>query len=268
MTRETPRNDESVVDSRDRNSVASVEKAMALLSALARASRPMTPAELANALAMSQTGVYRLLRALAKSKAVERLPRGAYVLGSLAQELATAFDARSRMRQAAADTMIGLRETCGGETVGLYSQINFGQFVCIETLPGFARNRYLEQLNRPIPIARGTTSLVLLADMWSHYGPGFVERYLRGVQPHNPTQPIGQHMEQIEKTQSQRFAVSHGTRLPGLSAIAAPIENELGHMVGIVTLSAPSARLNGHAISAWRPRVTAAAQTISSSLIS
>jgi len=255
-------------DGRDRNSVASVEKAMAVLGALARAGHPMTPAELAETLAMSQTGVYRLLRALAKSKAVERLPRGSYILGSLAQVLATAFDARSRMKQAAAETMMGLRESCGGETVGLYAPINFGQFACIETLPGFARNRYLEHLNRPIPIARGTTSLVLLGDMWSHYGPGFVERYLRGVRPVAPAQSAGPPVEQVERVHEQRYAVSHGTRLPGLSAISAPIENELGDLVGIVTLSAPTARLNTQAISAWRPRVTLAAQAISSAIAS
>lgn len=255
-------------DHRDRNSVASVEKAMLLVATIARAGRPMTPAELADASGLSLTAVYRLLRALAKSKAVERLPRGSYVLGYLAQELGTAIDTRGRIKQAAASAMVDLRDGCGGETVGLYTRLNLGQFTCIETLPGYARYRYLEHLDRPIPIACGGTSLVLLADTWTHYGPDFVGRYLRSVRRAVPRLSPTEQIERIEKVHDQRYAVSHGTRLPGMSAIAAPVEDEIGQIVAIITLSAPTVRLNSLAIGAWRPKVTAAAREVAARLAS
>lgn len=241
---------------------------MLILATIARAGRPTTPAELSEVCGMSQTAVYRLLRALAKAKAVERLPRGSYVLGYLAQELGTAIDTRSRIKQAAAAAMVDLRDSCGGETVGLYTRLNLGQFTCIETLPGYARYRYLEHLDRPIPIACGGTSLVLLADTWTHYGPDFVGRYLRSVRQVMPQLSLAEQIERIERVQDQRYAVSHGTRLPGLSAIAAPVADEFGQTVAIITLSAPTVRLNSLALGAWRPKVTAAAREVAARLAS
>jgi DNA-binding IclR family transcriptional regulator len=253
-------------DSRDRNSVASVEKAMALLAELARAGRPLPPARLAALSGISQTGVYRLLRALEKARAVERLMSGEYVLGFLPHELASAFDGHGRVKLAAAGAMLGLREACGGETVGLYVRINIAEFACIETMPGRSPIRHEEPLYRPIPIARGGTSLVLLADTWNHYGQGFVERYLRGLPRDLSPQPMGAHLEQIARVRNQGYSISHGRRVPGLSSISVPLEGEFGQLLAIITLSGPTTRFNDIAVNAWQPKLTAAAQEVAERL--
>lgn len=259
---------EFLPDRRDRNSVASVEKAMALLVELARAGRPLSPARLATLTGNSQTGVYRLLRALEKTRAVERLPSGEYILGFLAHELSSAFDGHARVKLAAAGAMLKLRDTCGGETVGLYVRVNIAQFTCIETLPGYAPIRHAEVLYRPIPIARGGTSLVLLADTWKHYGKTFVERYLRGLPRDIGPESMSEHLEQIVLVRERGYAVSHGHRVPGLSAISTPVEGEFGQLLAVLTLSGPTPRLNGAAVNAWRPKVTAAAREVAASLCS
>ncbi|MFG2005497.1 IclR family transcriptional regulator [Spirillospora sp. NPDC048911] len=253
-------------DSRDRNSVASVEKAMALLVELARAGRPLPPSRLAALSGISQTGVYRLLRALEKTRAVEHLPSGEYVLGFLAHELAAAFDGHARVKLAAAGAMLELREMCGGETVGLYVRVNISQFACIETLPGHAPIRHAELLYRPIPIVRGGTSLVLLADTWNHYGQAFVERYLSGLRGDLRPQPCSTHLEMIERVRDQGYAISHGQRVPGLSSISAPLRGKFDQVLAILTLSAPTTRLNGAAVNAWRPKVVTAAREVAASL--
>ncbi|MBP2329269.1 DNA-binding IclR family transcriptional regulator [Kibdelosporangium banguiense] len=251
---------------RDRNSVASVEKAMGLLVELARARRPLLPSRLAELSGISQTGVYRLLRALEKTRAVERLSSGEYVLGFLTHELSTAFDGHARVKLAAAGAMLELRETCGGETVGLYARVNIAQFACIETLPGHAPVRHAELLYRPIPIAHGGTSLVLLADTWNRYGQAFVERYLCGLRPELRPEPVSEHLKQIERVRDQGYAVSHGRRVPGVSAVSAPLQGEFGQLLAILTLSAPTARLNDVAVNAWQPKLMAAAGEVAASL--
>jgi DNA-binding IclR family transcriptional regulator len=252
-------------DRRDRNSVASVEKAMGLMVELARAGRPLPPSRLAELSGLSQTGVYRLLRALEKTRAVERLSSGEYVLGFLAHELSTAFDGHARVKLAAAGAMLELRETCGGETVGLYARVNIAQFACIETLPGHAPVRHAELLYRPIPIALGGTSLVLLADTWSRYGRDFVERYLRGLRMARP-ESISAHLEQVAQVREQGYAISSGRRIAGVSAIAVPLQGEFGQLLAVLTLSGPSPRLNEVATRVWQPKLVAAASEIAEGL--
>jgi DNA-binding IclR family transcriptional regulator len=251
---------------RDRNSVASVEKAMALLIELARAGRPLPPARLAELSSISQTGVYRLLRALEKARAVERLLSGEYVLGFLAHELSSAYDGHARLKLAAAGAMLELRDACGSETVGLYVRVNIAEFACIETLPGRAHIRHEEPLYRPIPIARGGTSLVLLADTWNHYGQAFVERYLRGLPRDLKPRSMRAHLEEIAHVRDHGYAVSHGRRVPGLSAISAPLSGEFGQLLAILTVSGPTARFNDVAVNAWHPKLIAATLDVATSL--
>jgi IclR family KDG regulon transcriptional repressor len=261
-----PESQRSKAASRDRNSVAAVEKSISLLVELARVGRPLKPAQLADLAGMSQTGVYRLLRALEKGRAVERLASGEYVLGFLAHELATSFDAYWRIKIAAAGPMLGLRDRSSGETVGLYVRVNLAEFQCIETLPGRWPLRHDEKLYRPIPVSLGTTSQVMLADTSSHHGAAFVERYVRGLPADVRPESVHQLLDLVEQTRRNDFAVGHGARFSGLSAIAAPVRGEFGQLIAVLTLSGATVRFNERAVAAWAPMVRAAAAQIGEGL--
>lgn len=254
---------------RDRNSVQSVEKALRLLTALGRAREPLGAASLARDTGMSQTAVYRLLRALEKGGAVARLAdSGNYVLGYLAHELAGSADVHGRVRLAAAGPMLDLQRNCGSETVGLYVPVNSAEFTCIETMPGPHRIRYMEVLYRPITIGRGATSLVFLAAMEERYGPGAVLSYLGGLPAQLRALPVADILELMHSAIRKGYGVSEGTRIPGLTSLSAPIRGRLGSILGALTLSWPSGRGEAETVPEWGEHMRAAAASIADRMVS
>ncbi|MHB9150879.1 MAG: IclR family transcriptional regulator [Thermoleophilia bacterium] len=261
-------NSKQSADKRDRNSVQSVEKALSLLCELGNMNQPASPAQLAEACNLSSTASYRLLRALEKGRAVERLPTGKYVLGFLPHELATSFDRHAWLKAAAILPLLRVRGLCNGETVGLYVRINFGQFTCIEYVPGLHPIQHEERLYRPIDIARGGSSLVFLADTWSRYPQGVLESYLSGLPEGIRPDSYPKKLEQIIETKVNGYAVSCGNRIPGVGGLAVPVLGRFGQLLAVLILSAPANRLNESATTwlSWLPHMKAAAEAIANGI--
>ncbi|MFB8267602.1 IclR family transcriptional regulator [Streptomyces sp. NPDC055955] len=250
-------------ESRDRNSVQSVEKALGLLVALGRARQPLAVAELAAQAGLSSTAVYRLLRALEKGGAVSRSPAtGKYGLGFLAHELAGRADPHGHIRLAAAGPMLMVQDQCGGETVGLYVPVNSSEFMCIETLPGKHEIRYMEVLYRPIVVGRGATSRVFLAAMLERYGHSAVLSYLSGLPDHLRALPAVDLVELARETLDRGYAHSDSTRIPGLTSLAAPVHGRLGGILGAITLSWPTGRVDGAVLPEWGEHLRACAAAV------
>ncbi|MEV4031634.1 IclR family transcriptional regulator [Streptomyces umbrinus] len=250
-------------ESRDRNSVQSVEKALGLLVTLGEAQQPLTVAGLAAEAGLSTTAAYRLLRALEKGGAVTRsADTGKYVLGFLAHELASRADPHGHIRLAAAGPMLAVQEQCNGETVGLYVPVNSSEFMCIETLPAKHVIRYMEVLYRPIVVGRGATSRVFLAAMLERYGHNAVLSYLSGLPDHLRPLSAVELAALARETLERGYAYSDSTRIPGLTSLAAPIRGRLGGILGAITLSWPTGRVDMSALPEWGSQLRASAAAI------
>ncbi|MBP2329283.1 DNA-binding IclR family transcriptional regulator [Kibdelosporangium banguiense] len=255
-------------ETRDRNSVQSVEKAMRLLHVLGRAGTPLPPGELAAATGLSNTAAHRLLRALEKGGAVARIGDGRYAIGFLAHELAARADPHGHIRLAATGPMLTLQEQCGGETVGIYVPVNSAEFMCIETIPSKHGIRYMEVLYRPITIGRGATSLVFLAAMEDRYGHDALLSYLHGIPDHLRPFPAAELADRVHYVITNGYAESEGTRVPGLTSLSAPIRGRLGGTLGALTLSWPSGRADRATLPDWTHRLRAATAAVAERLSS
>lgn len=246
---------------RDRNSVASVEKALAILRVVGRSKAPLTVRDIAQATGLSQTTCHRLVRALDKGGALARTDGAGFTVGHLAHELTGAGGAHPWLRAAASGPLLSLRQRSGGETVGLYVPVNGSELMCIESLSGWHEIRHTEVLNRPIPLAKGATSLIFLADLLARRGEAELEHYLSGLPTDARALPIRGLLDLIERTRRSGFAFSSGTRIPGLAALSMPVRGHLDRMVAAVTLSFPAERRPDD-LGAWQQALRACAEAI------
>lgn len=251
---------------RDRNSVQSVERAIHVLAAIARSARPLSPAEIASSVGLSRTAAYRLLRALEKTGAVTRLRDGRHEVGYLLRGLG-AGEQHAKLRLIAAGTMLALRGECGDETVGLYVPISAAEFICIETIPARHPIHHVERLYRPIPIARGATSLVLLADALHRHGAPVVRAYLGGLpEPVRPNS-IEHQLRRAAEVAGHGYATSAEDRTPDSASVSVPILEPDGQLVGALTVSTLVSRFDADSASTWATAMRSAAQAISAQLV-
>lgn len=247
----------------DRNSVQSVEKALRLLRVLAGAGEPMSPAMLATQTKLSQTGVYRLLRALEKGRAVARRSNGDYVLGSLAYELVSGFDQSRLLKRAAVNPMLEARARCANETVSLSLPANLAEFVYIEVVRGAHEARDVVALYTPTQVCRGATSRLLLADMWRHYGAEFVRKYLTTALSDDALPaPVNLYLERIQRTAQLGYATTKSERMPGIAGLAVPVKGQFGQLLAVLTLSGPAEHFTRVTVPGWLGHLNAAADEI------
>lgn len=251
---------------RDRNSVASVEKALVIWRALGRSPAPLSVRDVADTVGVSHTSCYRIMRALEKSGAVARAEDSRFTIGHLAYELAAGNEPHQRMRAAAGGPMLTIRQQCGGETVGLYVPVNSTEVVCVESLSGWHEIRHTEVLYRPILLGRGATSLVFLADMLTRHGDDAVIHYLAGLPPPALALPVPDLLALVHRVAEVGHALSQGTRIPGLAALSVPVYGQLDRTVAAVTLSFPAERRPDD-LGEWISELTAGSRRIAERLI-
>jgi DNA-binding IclR family transcriptional regulator len=121
------------------------------------------------------------------------------------------------------------------ETVNVYVARDIYR-VCIAQQESPQPLRHVVHVGDELPLASGATAKVLLRDA----GPALLARIAR-------SSPYGEgHVkrlqEWIDEATVQGYAVSHGEREDGLSAVAVPIVGRAGSVVAALSLSGPTMR--------------------------
>jgi IclR family KDG regulon transcriptional repressor len=250
----------------DRGSVMAVEKAFRLLAELAAGPSPRSAPSLAAALSMSKPTVYRLLRALEKSGAIFRHPEdGAVSLGHRLWELAFSDSQHIELQLRAANAMRQLRDATG-ETVALYLPLGSGEFVCVATLLGTQDIRRYEQIGRPVPLARGATSMVFLAGLMERYGRETVAAYLDGLPTGLRPARVAEFCERLEAVRRAGYAYTAGMRIPGAASIAAPIRGLGSTVVAALAVTGPADRFTEERVRLWQAWTRQAAASVADAL--
>ncbi len=127
------------------------------------------------------------------------------------------------------------------ETVNLYVARDIYR-VCIAQQESPQPLRHVVHVGDELPLYSGATAKVLLRDAT----PALLDRVAR-------SSPYGQgHVkrlrEWIDEAAEQGYAVSHGEREEGLSAVAVPILGRAGSVVAALSLSGPTIRFTDHQI--------------------
>jgi DNA-binding IclR family transcriptional regulator len=227
-----------------------------VLSMIVDARGPQRPAEIARALGLERSAVYRLLRELESSSFVTReADSGRYAIGSGLVALSARVVRRIDLRGMARPIMEQLGQATS-ETISLHVRQGRSR-ICVETVAGRHTVSRVVEIGEILPLETGPSGKVILAFLEPAEMASIVE-----AQDDLDRASMYEVLEQIRN--DGYFAII-GDRLPGVGGLSAPFFNADG-IVGALTISGPSSRWNHEAQIAAAPQIVAASVELSKAL--
>jgi DNA-binding IclR family transcriptional regulator len=239
--------------------VAAVERALAVLDALAEHPEGLGVNELARRLAVNASSASRLLGTLEAGGLVERAPNaGPYRLGLRLVALADGVLARLDVRELARPRLRALVDETG-ETATL-SIPGDPDPVTVDFLASDSGIVSLARLGRPSIRHATAVGKAMLA-----FGDARVTPPLEPFTDRTVTDPSALDAE-LEAARARGWTEALGEREPDLNAIAAPVVDRTGQLAAILGLQGPAARLTDERRDQVAPSLLAAAAELSRAL--
>ncbi|WP_144127542.1 IclR family transcriptional regulator [Catellatospora sichuanensis] len=241
-------------DSGDQQGVRSVQRALDILTLLTAERPTVTVREITEATGLAKTTVIRLVSTLEQSGLLWATTSG-YMAGPGLWRWAHLAHSSWELPP---ETQRGMRELAARmrETVNVYVARDVFR-VCIAQQESPQALRHVVHVGDELPLWAGATAKVLLRDASpallarvarsSPYGSGHVKRL----------------QEWIDEAAVAGYAVSHGERDEGLSAVAAPIVGRSGAVVAALSLSGPTLRFTEARVAEFAAEVKRMAQQVS-----
>lgn len=197
----------------------------------------LTLQEIANGIDLPKSTAFRIVQSLHKSGYLVRLHDQRYCLSFRFIRLAGLVESTVGIREIARPIMVELADKTK-ETVAIHTVIGRNR-VCIDTTStASSQLRSVMQPGMQIPLNAGSGSKTLMAFMpEAELAPALahVIRTSRRVR--------SDVLSELAKIRKQGFAVSHGERVAGMSAISAPIANSQDEVRYCLTLNGPTIRI-------------------------
>ena len=218
----------------------SVERILAVFESFSANRTSLTLQEIADRIELPKSTAFRIVRSLEEAGYLVRLDDQRYCLSFRFTRLAGMVKSTLGIREIARPVMTGLAEKTG-ETVAIHTVMGRNR-VCIDSL-GVSTSplRSVMHPGEQIPLQAGSASKVLMA--WlpktalAPLLPG-VAKITKRTQ--------SQIVAELTKVRELGYAVSHGERLQGLSAISAPIRDMNDEVHYCITVNGPTVRFLGH----------------------
>jgi IclR family acetate operon transcriptional repressor len=199
--------------------------------------------ELAARLGISPSTVHRLLTDLESLGLVSRTSNGAYRLGLEFLRLAWTTTDRFPLHEVSVDTLRHLTERSGESAFfGVYSDQR-RQMMFTLTVESPHPLRYTLPTHEWLPLHAGASGLAILAFLPEDVRSGLLSKPLPRSTDRTPTD--APHLrERLEVIRRQGFAITHGERIEGGVAIAAPVFGSFDEVVGATGVTLPQARFD------------------------
>jgi IclR family acetate operon transcriptional repressor len=236
-----------------------VERAFAVLDALADGQAELGTNEIARRTGINASTVSRLLATLAGAGFVEHVASsGRYRLGLRLLHLGNAVLARLDLREIARPHLQALADTTG-ETATL-SAPGEGHAVTVDFVQSPATVQSVARLGRP-SVAHATATGKLLLAFGGQEPPGPLDRYTVRtlVEPHDLAQEVG-------RVRERGYAEAVGEREEGLNALAAPIWGPQRELAGMLGVQGPALRFGRAAMRAALPGLLERAEAVTAGL--
>jgi DNA-binding IclR family transcriptional regulator len=235
----------------DTQGVRSIQRALDILSLLSEERPLIAVRDIVNATGLAKTTVIRIVQTLEQSGLLWATPSG-YMAGPGLWRWA---HLARRSWELPPETQRLMRELAAREreTVNVYVARDIVR-VCIAQQESPQPLRHVVQVGDELPMWAGASAKVLLRAA----SPALLERIAR-------SSPFGDdHVERIrewiEEATHQGYAVSHGEREAGLSAVAVPLTGRSGTVVAALTLSGPTVRFTDERVADFADALLAAAK--------
>jgi IclR family acetate operon transcriptional repressor len=240
--------------------VAAVERATAVLDALADGAPELGTNEIARRTGINPSTVSRLLATLAAAQLVEHVPgSGRYRLGLRLIQLGQAVLARLDLRELARPHLTRLVEETG-ETATL-SAPGDPDAVTVDFVQSESSVQSIARVGRPSVAHATATGKVLLAFGAVDLPAGRLKRYTaRTITDRRRL------ADELDRVRERGFATAVGEREDDLNAIAAPLFGGRGELVGILSVQGPAVRFTPAAMEAAVAPLLTHARAISNAL--
>jgi DNA-binding IclR family transcriptional regulator len=240
--------------------VAAVERAFAVLDALADGSVELGTNEIARRTGINPSTVSRLLATLAHAGFVEHVAEsGRYRLGLRLLQLGNAVLSRLDLREIARPHLRALMEETG-ETATL-SAPDEHDAITVDFVQSASTVQSVARLGRPSIGHATAVGKVLLAWGEAKLPPGPLKAFTeRTITDRNAL------AGELERSRGSGYARALGERELDLNAIAAPLLGAHGELSGILGLQGPSSRFVREAMDAALEPLLRHARAISSAL--
>ena len=226
-----------------RAGVQSIDRAVAILRCFDARHPTLGISEIARATGLSTTTTHRLLAAMQANRLVRQTSDRRYGLGPLMVQLARSGALPTTLRDAALAVMTALRDEVD-ETVGLHELLPSGERVVVDQVESHQElRRTYTDIGVPIPLPHGAPGKAILSMLPVDRQEQWLSRPIEAVTPHTVTDPEALRAE-LAEARARGWAGSNAERTSGIRAVAAPIFDHTGSVVGALGLSVPAVRMD------------------------
>ncbi|RLV50356.1 IclR family transcriptional regulator [Nocardioides mangrovicus] len=220
-------------DAGESGGVRSVQRAIEILQLLDEERTTITVPEIVRETGLAKTTVVRLLQTLERNGLTWTTPQGVTAgpgLWRWAHLARRAWELPAETRELMRGLSLQTRET-----VNLYVRRDIHR-VCVAQHQGTQTLRHVVQVGDELPLWSGASSKILL--------DGATGSVLERVAADSPEGSVALEAlrEDVQRAGEDGFAVSHGEREVGVSAVAVPVRDRRGTVLAALTISGPTAR--------------------------
>jgi IclR family acetate operon transcriptional repressor len=221
--------------------VQSLERAAALLRALAEAGRPLSAGELAAAVGLPRPTVYRLLQTLCAEGWVAQNGRS-FVIGASVLWLAARRLEQLELRSVGRPLLAELRDRTG-ETVHL-GVLEAGQVVYVEKLESPGPLRMASMVGQIVPAHSTALGKAMLAYLPREQVERIVERHgLVRRTPNTITDPA-RLFQELAAIRARGYSIDNVENEEGIRCVGAAIFDHRGRVAGAVSVSGSVASIS------------------------
>ena len=240
--------------------VAPVFKAIKVLEFIGESGRDVSLTEVANALGMPKTTVFRYLQTLSATMFLRHdIGRDRYGIGMRFRTLARTDNSLHRLRQVAVPVMRDLNRTFN-ETINLAIEAD-GEIVYIEIIESTRTLRMQARVGSRDPLHTTSLGKAVLA----YLGDAERDAILAGAlseQTYRSVMDSNVLRRQLKEVRNRGYAVEIGENEDGAMCIGVPILDDLAYPMAALSLSAPEQRQTAELIASASDALKLAAQTI------
>lgn len=250
---------------RSRVRVQSIDRAVAILRCFDARQPEIGISELSRRTGLSTSTVHRLLASMSDNGLVRQRADRRYSLGPLVIRLGRNGGLPDTLREAALPIA---REACDAvdETVGIHELLPSDERAVVDQVEGRQElRRTYTEFGVPLPIAHGAPGKAMLAFLPAERREWWLAQ---PIDPATPTTIADPDVlrRQLEEIRRRGWAYSDAERTPGIRAVAAPIIDHAGAVVGALGYSVPTVRVDAPRAADLGAHIKAAAWRVSIAL--
>jgi IclR family transcriptional regulator, acetate operon repressor len=252
-------------DAPARAGVQSIDRAVAILRCFDARRPELGISEIARMTGLSTSTTHRLLAAMQSNSLVRQTTGRRYGLGPLLVQLARSGAVPTTLRDAALPFLRALRDEID-ETVAVHELLPTDERAVVDQVESHQElRRTYTDIGVPLALPHGAPGKAILAMLPPDRQERWLSRPIPVATPRTVTDP-DELRAQLAAIRTRGWAESHAERYPGIRAVAAPLFDHTGNVVGALGASVPEVRMDDHRAAELGERVRAVAWEVSETL--